>query len=78
MNPLPAAMTSEVDQTKAAADEIVSDMIADLRHDLACGFDPAYVWWCMVTNIVNDPYICEEQVAAAFATTIMRLAALEA
>lgn len=70
---LPAEMVPHADQARAQADEVITEMLGEVHKDLADGIDPTALWW----TLAHSAAICDPmEIAAALASTLLRLATL--
>jgi len=66
---LPAEMVPHADQARAQADEVISEMLGEVRKDLAGGIDPTALWW----TLAHSAACCDPmEIAAALASTLLR------
>jgi len=70
---LPTEIVPHADQARAQADEVITEMLGEVRKDLADGIDPTALWW----TLAHSASICDPmEIAAALASTLLRLAAM--
>lgn len=69
---LPPDLLSQIDQEKAACDDLIDRMSVELKLDLDSGFDESYVWYTIAQASAGEG--SPARLAAALSSALMKLA----